>query len=802
MDTEYISEEKKQLIVEDRNESGFLRSAFYIITAVFLILPIFFLPSLSVPLFFTKTSLILIGTLVAFSLLIVHLLKEGELLLPFSLVITGIWSVVLAYLVSAVFSASNPLISLIGGRLETDTVFFMAINALLLTIIPILIKSKQRILGVYSGLLIVFVVTFLFQGIRLFFGVDVFSFEIFTNSTSNLIGRWNDLGIFFGLTAILSLITLEGLSLHIISKIVLYSVLAISLFFIGVINFMAVWVVLGIFALSFLIYNILKNKFYFKGSNTKNFSKIKTLGLSVTSLLVLIIAFTFVFVGQPLNIAINSFFSISQIEARPSFQSTMMVARETYKNNLMFGSGPNTFIEQWAKFKPKAVNITPFWNADFRAGVGFIPTSLITTGLFGILAWLFFLAAFLYSGIRNLLLRPISDLFAYYLSLSSFVVAAYLWVFTIIYVPSNVILFLTFFFTGLYLASLRHCEGGLLEKKFIFTENPRLGFVSVLGLTVLLIFTGTGIYLVSKRFVAATYFQRGVVVLNTKGDELEARRMIRMSKGLVETDSSVRFASELETKRLSSIISDTTSSVEDRRTRFKEVLAIAIEDAQKARNLNPNNYRNWFTLGRVYQAVVPLKIEGAYENSKSSYKEALLLSPHQPSLYLALAELEVLNGSTTEARKYINKALSEKSNYTSAVFLLAQIQMNENQIPEAIKSVESAALLEPNNPVIFFQLGLLKYNQGDFAGSVIALERAVEINKEYANARYFLGLSYYNIGRVEESIKQFVFVENTNSDNSEIQSILANLRSGKKPLSGLSAQKKPQDRESLPVVGE
>jgi len=791
---------------EFNTESGFDTGALYTLVGTFLLLPFFFLPFVSSPFQFTKIALILCGTLVAFILFVIARLKEGSIFVPLNLVIMGAWLIPFVYFLSALFSPSSPLLSFMGRRFETDTVFFVVVGALILTLVPLIIRSKQQILGVYSGLLLSFLIITLYQGLRLIFGFDFLAFDIFTTTTANIIGKWNDLGIFFGITTILSFVTLEGLTLHNVSKAILYAILVLSLIFLGIINFTPIWIVLGVFALGFFVYNLLKKKFVFtKPSQDMSAlpNRNSSVSLSVASFLVLLISLLFVVGGDRISEPVNAFFNINQIEVRPTWESTMAVIQATYATNLLLGSGPNTFDMQWARYKPSDINNSTFWNVNFNTGIGFIPSSFATTGILGGGAWVLFLALLIFSGIRALLLRPMTeDSFAYYLSLSSFLVALYLWVFTVIYIPNSVMLAFAFFFSGLYLASLRHLSGEYKEKHFIFSHNPRLGFVSVLGFTVLLVFAGVGVYLVGNRYMGATYFQRAVVVLNTQGDEIETRRMINKAESFATIDLYTRLSSELELRKLSRILSDEKTPVDERRSQFEETLSSAIKDAQLARDISPLSYQNWFSLGRVYQSVVPLEIQGSYENAKLAYEKALELSPHNPLLFLSLAELEVLHADNTSAREYIRRALEEKNNYTAAVFLLAQIQVNENQIPEAIQSVEAATLLEPNNAVILFQLGLLKYNQGDYTGAIKAFEKAVAINTAYANARYFLGLSYYRLGRLEDAIGQFEGVAKTNPDNAEVKQILVNLRAGAEPLSGINAGQAPEDRNTPPIEGE
>ena len=291
---------------EEKKVSTLTEAAYYTIAGLFLILPFFFLPFLSFSLGLTKTVLIIVGVLLALMLFVVGRLKDGFLSIPLSLPLSGAWLLPIAYIVSTLFSSGNASISFIGQRLETDTVFFIIAGVLLLTLVPLVVQTKQRILSIYAGLLLGFFVVAAFQGIRILFGADVLSFGVFTSSISNLIGKWNDLSIFFGLVAVLSLITLEGLSLHVLSKTILYTSLVIALFFLGVINFTLVWYILGFFSLGFFIYSLLKRKFSFSNPNSlagdeEAPPKMRGAGLSIASLLILILSVVFIFGGQSLS---------------------------------------------------------------------------------------------------------------------------------------------------------------------------------------------------------------------------------------------------------------------------------------------------------------------------------------------------------------------------------------------------------------------------------------------------------------------------------------------------------------------
>src|SRR3990170_4676405 len=102
------------------------------------------------------------------------------------------------------------------------------------------------------------------------------------------------------------------------------------------------------------------------------------------------------------------YFSVSNIEIRPSFGATRSIITSTLKSSPLFGSGPNTFDTDWLQNKPKEVNQSDFWNLNFPHGFGLMPTFIATTGIIGTLAWLLFFIFYLQLGLRAIF-TPISD---------------------------------------------------------------------------------------------------------------------------------------------------------------------------------------------------------------------------------------------------------------------------------------------------------------------------------------------------------------------------------------------------------
>jgi tetratricopeptide (TPR) repeat protein len=587
-------------------------------------------------------------------------------------------------------------------------------------------------------------------------------------------------------------------------KILAYAALIISLFFLAIIGFSQVWYVIALFSLVFFVYVVSFDK-------SDSFKDAAALGLEqqpqqtfrripVTSLVVLLISLVFILSGASIGAAISDRLNIVQVEARPSWAATISVAKQVMSSDPIFGSGPNRFSEKWLMYKPEGINSTVFWNTDFTSGVGFVPTFFVTTGILGTLGWLAFLSVFLFIGFRAIL-SAIGDKVSRYLVASSFLASLFLWIINVFYTPSLSIVALTFFFTGLFVASL--CQSGIIKQKTLsFIEDPKAGFVSVLVLILLLIGTIASGYSLVGKFISSVYFQKGVLAFSNEGNVDRAESYL--SKAISFNDESwyQRSFTQIDMTRLAALLPQTNTMSQDAlRTQFGKLFSSALSHSEQAIALEPTNYQNWLSLGQVYEAVVPLKIQNAYESANNAYNQALALNPKNPAIFLTLGRLEVAKGDNAKAKEYIVKSLQQKKNYTDAIFLLAQIQVGEGNLKEAIVSVEAATLLSPNDSGAFFQLGLLRYNVNDIVGAASAFEQAIAINPSYANAKYFLGLSYNRLDRDEEAIAQFRDLKETNPDNKEVDLILKNLKAGLNPFTNATPpiDNKPEKRSTPPV---
>ncbi len=775
------------------------KMSFWILLVVTALLPIFFVPMSFISTQFGTSLLFSFGVIVTTILYIVSGIKSGSLELPNpSKYVLGFLSVVPFVYVLAGVSNGFSRMAFFGYTFDITTVGFILLSFVYLFLVSILFRNKNKIYLAYKAFAISSLIFTIFIFARILSSGSWFSFGVLPNVTTTMLGSWNNLAILFAVISLLALLFLQMFSLNKLHKGLSYLTLVVSLFFVALVNFSSVWMILAICSFLITLYFFFNKKEQNNSSekNIKNiFSKI-----NISTFAVMVISLIFFFGSNSFGLYLAGLLGTENVEIRPSFSTTMEIARNTLRSSPIFGSGPNTFVKEWSSHKPNDIVSTIFWNTDFPSGVGLIPTFVVTTGIVGTLSWLLFVGFVVYLGFKSIFIRNEDDQLNY-LIISSFFVSLFLWIVNFVYVPSAPIFILSLFFTGLFFASL-YSSGIIPVTVRQFNTNPRIGFVSSLIMVVSLVGVVSLGYGLFKNSMSLWYFQKSSYALNTLGDSKLSEEYMLKAIVAVPNDVYYRSLSEIYLVQLNEVLAQDPTQVEqeDIQKQFNDGLLKTITAGVSARDADPSNYLNWIALGRIYDAVsIPqLNIDGAYEYAQINYIEALKLNPKNPGILMLLARLAVNRNDLNQARSYVEQAIQIKNNYLDAYFLLSQIEVASNNIRGAIQSVTGASVIDPTNPAIFFQLGLLKYNSQDFNGAVEAFERAISIVPDYANAKFFLGLSYEITNQREKAIQQFEELKVTNPDSSEVDTILTNLKEGRSIFTD-TENPRPERGRTLPL---
>jgi len=756
------------------NESkGAIKVAHVLFITALLLLPFIFVPipgwSVSVGKVVITTLLALSGGITLFS----SLFSGNNIVLPrtYSALLGGM---LVMLILSLVFSSSFAA-SFFGAALEVGTFFTTAVAIVLALIAPLILTSKKRLVSALGALFAGAAILGIFHLLRLFLGPEALAFGYFTVPASTPAGSWNDLGIFFGVIYLISLVSLVFGSLPSRVRVILTIVLVASLALMFLVNLQLLSGLLALTTLGLLVVSfILKRGSYILPG--------------IFSLVFLVMLALF---SAPLGNLTGNLFNTSYTEIRPNWSSTgdMLGAGLSSAKNIVLGSGPNTFTYLWQQERSPLVTESDFWSIDFAFSSGIIPTFAITLGLITVAAMIAFA---LYLGLlvyRTIRMRG-ADPLLFTLSLASGIAALFLWILGMIYVFSVMIFLLMFILSGI--AAAAFTQMGSLNTMTLSGRGQTGMLLGITGATVCILLLVPAVLISASR----TIYGQGVVEANLAEDiegVVQAQQKIRTASILERNAAFARTDTEFGMLRIQEFLSREDVDESDQEP-FSLLVRETQAAAERAVSINSADYFNWVNLGLVYETLGLLEIENGFEFAAESYAQARALNPTNPELILIQARLERARGNEEAAIAFGEEALVLKANYADAHLLLADIDLVNENVAGAIARIENAMATSPQNSFLPYQLGLIHYSEEDYESAIEAFSTAISLDPQYANARYFRALSYvYGENDTEEALQDLRRITEENAENEILLAVIANIEAGNDPLEGIA-----EDNPALP----
>lgn len=740
-----------------------------ILVVIFGLLPLIFIPTNVAPFDYTKVVVVVAGIIIALVLYSLSVLRSGVISFNTSRTLGCLWLVAgIAFLSS--FLSGDLKDSLVGDLFSIHSTVFVAILALIPTVWVLLKASKASVMRMYILLAVSTIVLVLYHALRLMLGADFLSFGLFNSNVATPVGSWNDLALFLGLTVILALVTLEQLALTKAGRMLFAVVVALSLFMLGVINFFTVWLVLGLTSLVMVVYSLGKDRFSVSQLPLMGGTKEPNATSLAVSLVVFAVSVLFVVGGATFGGWISKMTNVSYVEVRPSFESTANIARNVYHENAFLGIGTNKFTDAWRLYKDDSINLTPFWNTEFNAGNGYITSFFVTTGVLGGLAWILFLLVFATTGIKQLLSTTETDRMWYFIGVSSFVSALYIWCMSLIYVPGVVILLLGALCTGVAVSAL-NVLGGRQGINITVGMNRKTGFLLTLAVIVVIITSVSTLYVTGRHYSSVYTFNKSLLAMQEGKSIDELEKEVTAAFQLSTSDVFARRIAEYQLARMNNLVALTAPTAEQQ-AQFKNASANGVNAAQQAIQLDGEEPANWAVLGGIYSVLASVGVEGASDRALEALKKSRELNPKNPLPFLESAIVEARMGNYDGARGYIEQSIGMKPNFTEAFFLLSQLEIAKGNVEAAISSTKATITLEPQNAARYYQLGVLESAHKNSTGAIEAFEKAVTLDQNYANARYLLALAYDEQGRSADAKAQLEAVLATNPGNVDVAGLL------------------------------
>lgn len=761
----------------DRIGDMMLKVEQYLMIGLVFFLPLFFIPGLPASLGFDKVILSLSVGLLILILVSLSSLRYNKVatVVPYALV--AFWGFVGVSFLSG-FLSGDVQDALRGSFLESQTAGFFAVMALLMTLPLILQRSKAMTLKVLIALGASSGIAMLYTLVRLGLGEGSLALKSFGSVTTSPVGSYNDMAIFAGLTVIVSLIALLQLPLKRSFQIGLAVITAMSLCVMASVNFFDLWVVIGFFGLLLLIFIFSRDTLFGRvdEESKTQATTISPIVIGIT-MMVCLVSILFVVAGDYLGTKITSLTGVNYLEVRPSITATVDVVKGVYQDDMLLGIGPNKFIDAWRLHKDPAINESIFWNTNFNAGFGFIPTLFVTLGILGGLSILIFQGMYLYLGYKTLLRGEASDSYWYFFGVVTFAGAVFLWGMSYLYVSGPVILLLAALLTGLSFTAHQALVPGA-TKSIALVSSRRRGFLLMTVVIVVITASVGTLFTVGKQYVAQAQFTKARTTAKTP---TEFDQMTQVAYNQFKDDVFAGSIAQARLLELRTMLGIKDPKKEDQDA-FINLARQTVAAGEEAIRLDPSNPEGHATLANIFILLSGVGFQDAENRANGKLEDARWRDPQNPSYDMMAAYMAVQLNDGAQAREQIKKALTLKNNFSEALFLLTQLDVKDGNIQSAVDTTRQIITLEPNNPTRFYQLGVLLAANKDLDGAIEAYEAAILRDQNYANARYMLALAYIDAKRLDDALKQLKIVQESNKDNAQLNNLVKQLETNGLPL--------------------
>jgi tetratricopeptide (TPR) repeat protein len=542
----------------------------------------------------------------------------------------------------------------------------------------------------------------------------------------------------------------------------------------AMVNFFHLWIVIGFFSVLLLVFIFSRDTLFNRVSETSS-TAISPVVIA-TTMLVCVVSILFVVAGDYLGSRITAATGVNYLEVRPSMSATIDIARNVYHNDIFLGTGPNKFIDAWRLYKDNSINQTLFWNTNFVAGFGFLPTLFVTVGLLGGLAMLAFQGLYVYMGYRMLLRSNTNDSFWYYFGVVSFAGSVFLWGMSYLYVSGSTVLLLAALLTGFSFVAYQALIPEA-TKTISLVSSRRRGFF--LMTVVIVVITGAvgGLFTIGKQYVAQAEFTKARAATNLD----EFNQYTQMAYDKYKDDMFVGSLAQIRLATLRGMLGIKNPSKDDQ-DKFANAARQAIAASEESIRLDPSSPEGYATEAEVLSLLAIVGFQDAENRANGRLEDARFRDPKNPTYDMMAAYMAAQMNDGNQAREKIKKALALKNNFSEALFLQAQLDVKDGNIKSAVETARQIITLEPDNPTRYYQLGVLLAADKDQNGAIDAYQAAIKLDNNYANARYMLALTYIDQKRATDALEQLHIVQQSNKDNEQLNNLVKQLETGGLPL--------------------
>jgi tetratricopeptide (TPR) repeat protein len=525
-------------------------------------------------------------------------------------------------------------------------------------------------------------------------------------------------------------------------------------------------------------------------------------------------------------------------ELMPSLKTSAHIAWQTVQTKPIFGSGPGTFLADYARFKPREVNETQFWDVRFDRSSSRFFTILATTGIIGALSYLFLCAGVILLAVRKL---RRGDEQSWHVLVGVF--AGWLSLFVIRFFYSSTMTLEFAFWLATAMVVALTARGGR-ESSVEFDNSPRAGLSVAFAFIVAAVAATAGAAAMAFRYSAEASYAYALNLDRNGGtrDQIVGE-MVKAVRGNPQSDVYLRNLAVGRLAQTNDALNEADPAKKEgekdadyrqrleeaRQARIRRAGAYAeqsIRLANEATRVDPTMPANWIALASIYQNLSGFTT-GAADESIKAFQKAMEIDPSNPAipteigkLYLAQSDAAradlaskdqavkdaaqtKVNDLLAKAMEQFNAAVALKSDYAPAHYQIALALDRQDKLKEAIAKMESVTKYNPNDVGVAFQLSLLYYRDGRKDEALRWMQALVRFAPNFSNARWYLASMLEEKNDLDGAIAQLEEVAKLAPGNTAVQERLSAVKAKKAGTPTPKPSDLPQPVDTVqPKVGQ
>ena len=353
----------------------------------------------------------------------------------------------------------------------------------------------------------------------------------------------------------------------------------------------------------------------------------------------------------------------------------------------LVGSGYGTYATDFTRFKPATINLNEaLWNLTFLRSSSYMLELIATTGLLGILSFLFL-------AYRMLRTKPVFIPFILLLLFALLLPFAFtsIFIFFVMLALFSAREGLTehgkhkFFDVELKLVTLRRGVFALADPNL--REESEYGNLMPWGFLIATIAIALLLAVPIARFVTSDYlFQKSLVAAAANNGQETYRLQTQAINTFPQRDGYHRIFSQLNLNLANNlaltITPESSPSAETQQT-ILQLIQQSINSGRNATQISPLNSVNWQNLSSVYRSLIGFG-QNADQFAVATSQQALVLDPNNPQLYIGYGGVFYQLGQWDNAITQFQIATNLKPDFANAYFNLGHALEEKGELQAAL----------------------------------------------------------------------------------------------------------------------